>query len=196
MILRMHDSTKLNFIKLLKLFEDSVEDVIAITRAFSLANVIHMGKFYDNIKSEPYINHTLRVALILANELKIKDRDVIIAAILHDIFEKDYTNTFQESNLVQTIGNKALDLILSIRKYNTNNIKSNEYYNLISKSSKIARYILLSDRLDSMRVLKHSHHKERTERFKEETQTYFLPIANITDDNLVFKLSLALYELR
>src|SRR5688500_3690757 len=106
---RMYDSTKLNFTRLLNLFEDSLDDVIAITRAFSIAYVIHRGKFYDNIKSEPYINHTLRVALILANELKVKDRDVIIAAILHDAFEKTYTKTFKEDCLKKKIREKALN---------------------------------------------------------------------------------------
>ena len=193
---RMYDSTKLNFMKLLKLFEDSIEDVEPITRAFSIAYVIHSGKFYDNIRSEPYINHTLRVALILANELKVKDKDVIIAAILHDAFEKTYTNPFQEDLLKKTIGEKALNLILSTIKFNIKDMESNEYCKLVLKSSKIVRYLLLANRLDSIRVLKSSVHKDKIQRFKKETQEYFLPIANLTDDNLVFKLSVAMYELK
>jgi GTP pyrophosphokinase len=192
----MYDSTKLNFIKLLKLFEDSVEDVVAITRAFSIAYVIHRGKFYDNIRSEPYINHTLRVALILASELKIKDKDVIIAAILHDAFEKIYTNPFEVDLLKKTIGDKALNLIFSTTKFNIKNMESNEYCKLVLKSSKIIRYLILANRLDSIRILKSSIHKDKIQRFKKETQEYFLPIANLTDDNLVFKLSVAMYELK
>ena len=193
---RMYDSTKLNFMKLLKLFEDSIEDVVAITRAFSIAYVIHSGKFYDNIRSEPYINHTLRVALILANELKVKDKDVIIAAILHDAFEKTYTNPYQEDILKKTIGDKALNLILSTIKFNIKDMESHEYCKLVLKSSKIVRYLLLANRLDSIRILKSSVHKDKIQRFKKETQEYFLPIANLTDDNLVFKLSVAMYELK
>ena len=192
----MYDSTKLNFMKLLKLFEDSVEDVVAITRAFSIAYVIHKGKFYDNIRSEPYINHTLRVALILANELKVKDKDVIIAAILHDAFEKTYTNPYQEDILKKTIGDKALNLILSTIKFNIKDMESNEYCKLVLKSSKFVRYLILANRLDSIRILKSSVHKDKIQRFKKETQEYFLPIANLTDDNLVFKLSVAMYELK
>ena len=192
---RMYDSTKLNFIKLLKLHEDSIEDIVAITRAFGIAYVIHKGKFYDNIKSEPYINHTLRVALILANELKVKDKDVIIAAILHDAFEKTCTNPFHE-DLKKIIGDKALNLILSTNKFNIKNMESNEYCKLVLKSSKIVRYLLLANRLDSIRILKNSVHKDKVQRFKRETQEYFLPIANLTDDSLVFKLSVAMYELK
>ncbi len=193
---RMYNSTKLNFIRLLKLFEDSIDDVIAITRAFSIAYVIHRGKFYDNIKSEPYINHTLRVALILASELKVKDRDVIIAAILHDAFEKTYTNTFQEDLLKKTVGEKAFNLILSTTKFNIQGMESNEYCKLVLKSSQIVRYLILANRLDNIRILKNSIRKDKIQRFKKETQEYFLPIANLTDDNLVFKLSVAMYELK
>ncbi|HEX6294071.1 MAG TPA: HD domain-containing protein [Nitrososphaeraceae archaeon] len=193
---RMYDSTKLNFIKLLKLFEDSVEDVVAITRAFSIAYVIHREKFYDNIRSEPYINHTLRVALILASELKIKDKDVIIAAILHDAFEKTYANPFEADLLKKIIGDKALNLIFSTTKFNIKNMESNEYCKLVLKSSKFVRYLILANRLDSIRILKGSIHKDKIQRFKKETQEYFLPIANLTDDNLVFKLSVAMYELK
>ena len=193
---RMYDSTKLNFIKLLKLFEDSIEDVVAITRAFSIAYVIHRGKFYDNIRSEPYINHTLRVALILASELKIKDKDVIIAAILHDAFEKTYTNPFEADLLKKIIGDKALNLIFSTTKFNIKNMESNEYCKLVLKSSKFVRYLILANRLDSIRILKSSIHKDKIQRFKKETQEYFLPIANLTDDNLVFKFSVAMYELK
>jgi len=193
---RMYDSTKLHFLKLLKLFEDSIEDVVAITRAFGIAYVIHKGKFYDNIKSEPYINHTLRVALILANELKVKDKDVIIAAILHDAFEKRCANPFQEDFLKKTIGDKALNLILSTTKFNLKDVESNEYCRQVLKSSKIVRYLLLANRLDSIRILKNSVQKDKIQRFKKETQEYFLPIANLTDDSLVFKLSVAMYELK
>ena len=193
---RMYDSTKLNFMKLLKIFEDSIEDVVAITRAFSIAYVIHRGKFYDNIRSEPYINHPLRVALILANELKVKDRDVIIAAILHDAFEKTYANPFKEDRLKKTIGDKALTLILSTTKFNIKDIESKEYCDLVLKSSKTVRYLLLANRLDNIRILKSSARTDKIQRVKKETQEYFLPIANLTDDNLVFKLSVAMYELK
>ena len=54
----------------------------------------------------------------------------------------------------------------------------------------------IANRLDSIRILKSSVHKDKIQRFKKETQEYFLPIANSTDDNLVFKLSVAMYELK
>src|SRR5574339_503007 len=179
MNLRIHESTKLLFMKLLKIFEESIDSVVMLTRAFSISNVIHMGKFYNGIKSEPYVNHSLRVALIMAGELNIKDKHVIAAAILHDI-----------------IGEQSLNLVLSVKKYDVKDMKVDQYHKLLLKSSKILRYLILSDRLDNIRTLKQSPHRDRISRYKEETQNYFLPVANLTDDSLVFKLSVALYELK
>ena len=195
MNLRIHESTKLLFMKLLKIFEESIDSVVILTRAFSVSNVIHMGKFYNGIKSEPYVNHPLRVALIMAGELNIKDKHVIAAAILHDIFDKTYANQFQD-NLNDVIGEQSLNLVLSVKKYDVKDMKVDQYHKLLLKSSKILRYLILSDRLDNIRTLKQSPHRDRISRYKEETQNYFLPVANLTDDSLVFKLSVALYELK
>ncbi|MFB5599464.1 MAG: HD domain-containing protein [Nitrososphaeraceae archaeon] len=191
---RMQDSTKLLFIKLLKIFEESLDSIVIITRAFGISNVIHTGKFYENIKSEPYINHALRVALIMAGELNIKDKYVISAAILHDIYDKTYANKF-ENNLEKILEEQSLNLVLSSIKYDVKGIGSKDHKSL-SKISKTLRFLILADRLDNIRTLKHSAHKEKVNRYKEETQKYFLPIANITDDSMVFKLSVALYELK
>jgi GTP pyrophosphokinase len=190
----MHDSTKLLFIKLLKIFEESLDSIVIITRAFGISNVIHAGKFYDDIKSEPYINHALRVALIMAGELNIKDKYVIAAAILHDIFDKTYANKFQ-NRLEDRIEEQSLNLVLSSIKYDMKDIEF-KYHKSLSKSSKTLRFLILADRLDNIRTLKNSAHKDKVNRYKEETQKYFLPLANLTDDSMVFKLSVALYELK
>jgi GTP pyrophosphokinase len=71
-----------------------------------------------------------------------------------------------------------------------------KYHKSLSKSSKTLRFLILADRLDNIRTLKNSAHKDKVNRYKEETQKYFLPLANLTDDSMVFKLSVALYELK
>ena len=191
---RMHDSTKLLFFKLLKIFEESLDSIVTITRTFGISNVIHKGKFYDDIKSEPYINHVLRVALIMAGELNIKDKYVISAAILHDIYDKTHANEF-ENNLTNKMEEQSLNLVLSSLKYDIRDITFKDP-KALSKISKTLRFLILADRLDNIRALKNSAHKEKVKRYKEETQKYFLPIANLTDDSMVFKLSVALYELK
>src|SRR5918999_3862486 len=80
----INDFAKSGFTRLLKPFENSIGDIMKITRAFSIAIQVHSGQLKRGNKVEPYINHPLRVALILTEELHEYDIDLICAAILHD----------------------------------------------------------------------------------------------------------------
>jgi Guanosine polyphosphate pyrophosphohydrolases/synthetases len=93
-----NDFTKSGFAKLLKPCENSIDDIIKITRAFGIATKAHTGQFRNGNKVEPYINHPLRVALILIEELNIHDVDLICAALLHDVLEKNGIVVYQQSN--------------------------------------------------------------------------------------------------
>ena len=58
---------KTGFSKLLRPFENSMNDVEKISKAFGLALRVHsdMTRKYQYDKIEPQINHSIRVALIL-----------------------------------------------------------------------------------------------------------------------------------
>src|SRR4029078_13389539 len=82
---------KAGFPKLLKPFEGSIKDIEKITKSFGLAIKIHSDiiRKYQSDNIEPQINHSLRVALILSDEIKINESDLVCSALLHDIFNKD-----------------------------------------------------------------------------------------------------------
>ena len=75
------DFPKAGFSRLIRLFENT-DDVVKLTRAFGLASKVHRGQLFN--RSEPYINHSLRVAMILVEELQIRDPQIVCAALLHD----------------------------------------------------------------------------------------------------------------
>jgi len=52
--------------------------------ALALASRLHRG---DRRQNEPYINHPLRVAIRIMSHYGIRDPDVIVAALLHDVVE-------------------------------------------------------------------------------------------------------------
>src|SRR5581483_7520068 len=85
----MNDFSKAGFARLLKFFENT-DDIVKLTRAFGLATKAHKEQLVN--KSEPYINHPLRVALIQAEELQIHDIELACAALLHDA----YGNTIEQ----------------------------------------------------------------------------------------------------
>src|SRR5919112_4988204 len=89
-------NNKNNFIKtgfttLLKPFEESLNDIEKITKSFGLAIKTHNDiiRKYQSDNIEPQINHSLRVALILSDEIKMNESDLVCSALLHDIFNKD-----------------------------------------------------------------------------------------------------------
>jgi (p)ppGpp synthase/HD superfamily hydrolase len=198
----LNDYTKSGFIKLLKPFENSIDDVIKATRAFGMATKAHKGQFRDETKVEPYINHPLRVALILTEELHKYDVDLICAALLHDTIEKSSSNnnnTVYEDHL-REFGEPVYSIVHAVTKPKIREEERgkllDEYFQNITKSSEAIRYVKIADQLDNIRSLKNSNHKDKVLRYKEETQKYVVPIAQKTDEKLVFKLSLALYEAR
>ncbi|MBA3749838.1 MAG: hypothetical protein H0X03_02910, partial [Nitrosopumilus sp.] len=79
---------KTGFTKLLKPFEESMKDIEKISKSFGLAIRIHSDiiRKYQSDTIEPQINHSLRVALILSDEIKMNDPDLVCSALLHDIF--------------------------------------------------------------------------------------------------------------
>jgi guanosine-3',5'-bis(diphosphate) 3'-pyrophosphohydrolase len=199
----LNDFTKSGFTKLLKPFENSIDDVIKITRAFSMATKVHTGQFKKGNKIEPYINHPLRVALILTEELCINDIDLVCAALLHDTLEKEINNnnnpTLQDG-LKKQFGERVYNIVYMLSKPKIKNEEKEtilgQYFQNIAESSEEVRYIKLADRLDNVRNLKDATHRDKVLRYKEETQKYVVPIAEKTDEKFVFKLSIALYELR
>jgi (p)ppGpp synthase/HD superfamily hydrolase len=136
-------------------------------------------------KYEHYLGHSLRVALILAEELKIRDTDLVCAALLHDVRVPD--------DELKEFGERVYSTLSAIDSWGKEKV-SEEYFASMTKAPKDARYIKLAERLDDIRSMKGQSFKDKVTRYKEETQKYVIPTA--TDDKLAFKLSVALYELK
>jgi guanosine-3',5'-bis(diphosphate) 3'-pyrophosphohydrolase len=86
----------------------------------NLAKLLHAASFaakkhrYQKRKgddAEPYVNHPLEVANILANVGKIEDYDILIAAVLHDTIED--TETTREE-LTELFGERVCGFVLEV----------------------------------------------------------------------------------
>lgn len=179
----MSDFPKANFARLLKFFDANTDDVVRLTQAFGLATKAHMGQLFN--KSEQYISHPLRVALILVEELQMREVELACAALLHDASEKIPDEELRE------YGERVYAIVRGCALAG-----ADDKFAAISKASKEIRYIKLAERLDSARSMKNQMLRDRMIRFKDETQKFIVPIAMATDDRLAFKLSVALYELK
>jgi GTP pyrophosphokinase len=209
----INDFTKSGFTRLLKPFENSIGDILKITRAFSIAIKVHSGQVKKGNKVEPYINHPLRVALILTEELHEYNIDLVCAAILHDTLgvnadmsttslksQTDSQRDSLETRLKNEFGERVYSIVTTLAKPLAKSEEKErilgEYFRNIARGPEDVRYIKLADRLDNIRSLKNAIQKDKVLRYKEETQKYIVPIAERTDEKLVFKLSVALYELK
>ncbi len=212
---------KTGFPKLLKPFEGSIKDIEKITKSFGLAIKIHSDiiRKYQSDNTEPQINHSLRVALILSDEIKMSESDLVCSALLHDIFNKDELTQDVKDYIKKEISERVYKTISFFNKKTTattmttttttaattkkNQDKSSTTASTIEKQlSKIkqadsfVKSIILAERLDDIRSLKNSRRKDKISRFKEETKKYFLPLAEQTNEKIMLKLEIALYELK
>jgi (p)ppGpp synthase/HD superfamily hydrolase len=186
---------------LIRPFENSLDDITKATRAFGIATKAHIGQFRDENKAEPYINHPLRVALILTEELHKYDVDLVCAALLHDVMEKASQNKkVTEEQIKKEASDYVYKMVMTLTKPKIipgqREKLLNEHFQSIRSAPQSVRYIKLADELDNIRSLKNSSHKDKVARYKQEAQRYVVPIAESTDEKLVFKLSIAIYELK
>jgi (p)ppGpp synthase/HD superfamily hydrolase len=194
MISSLSDFTKRGFARLIQPFENSTDDLVRITRAFSIAMKAHAGSFRDESQVEPFIHHPLKVALVITEELNMHIVDLVCAALLHDVAWKD------DGDLKKDFGENIYNIISSATIPNllTEDREKalTQYFYAVARSPVLTRYLILADRLENIRALRNNRHKSKILRYKEETQRFILPIAETTDEKLLFKLSVALYELK
>lgn len=165
---------------------------------------------------EPYINHPLRVALILIHE-RLFDEDVLKAAIMHDLFED---TSYSYENAKEDFDKDVADLINCVtnvsddyRQKIDDGISPEEldYAEIIRKCNehKNAFFIKFADRLDNLMTLD-AMPIDKQEKKIEDTRNYVLPLLNLFKatrfikyfENVIFKIeesvksnqSLNLYE--
>ena len=88
-----------------------MNDLEKLLNAATFAAQKHRRQKRKGINGEPYINHPLEVASILASVGKVEDTDVLIAAILHDTVED--TNTTKEE-ISEMFGDNIAEMVLEV----------------------------------------------------------------------------------
>jgi guanosine-3',5'-bis(diphosphate) 3'-pyrophosphohydrolase len=83
----------------------------AVLKAAHFAAQKHAGQRRKGAAAEPYINHLLEVAELVASALAEPDTNLVIAALLHDTVED--TGVTKEV-LVETFGSDVADLVMEV----------------------------------------------------------------------------------
>ncbi len=153
------------------------DEVDIVKKAYEYANEMHKGQYRQS--GEPYINHPLNVAHILAE--MHADRDTVCAGLLHDVIED--TNATKED--IADIFNKDIaNLVDGVTKLAKISFSTKEEQNLANTRKIITgitsdvRIIIikLADRLHNMRTLEYKNEFKQKENALE-TMEIFVPLA-------------------
>jgi GTP diphosphokinase / guanosine-3',5'-bis(diphosphate) 3'-diphosphatase len=88
-----------------------MSDAEKLMRAASYAAQKHRAQRRKGADADPYINHPLQVAALLAEVGKVTDTDILIAALLHDVVED--TDTTPEE-LEKIFGSRAVGFVMEV----------------------------------------------------------------------------------
>ena len=153
-------------------------DVSRVKEAYEYAKAFHGDQLRKS--GEPYVNHPVNVAIILA-ELEM-DKETIIAALLHDVLE-DTEATDEE--LKEKFGDEVLLLVDGVTKLSKLNyskdkmeLQADNLRKMFLAMAKDIRVILikLADRLHNMRTLKYQR-PEKQVSIARETLEIYSPLA-------------------
>ena len=160
-----------------KLNEYNSEEIEVIKKAYEYAKKLHDGQYRQS--GEPYINHPLNVAYILAD--MHADRDTICAGLLHDVLED---TEITKEDIAHDFNQNVANLVDGVTKLSKMNFSSKQDQNLantrkiITGITEDVRIIIikLADRLHNMRTLQFKSEFKQKENALE-TMEIFVPLA-------------------
>ncbi len=124
--------------------------IIDIFEALEFASVKHKLQKRKGSAKIPFINHPIKVSLLLLEKLKNPPKEVIIAALLHDVLED--TNTLPEE-IEERFGTKVLRLVNEVTDDMSLSSKERKRKQ-IAKADTLtteARYIKIADKTCNIR---------------------------------------------
>jgi (p)ppGpp synthase/HD superfamily hydrolase len=152
---------------------------ISLDHAFSFADELHKGQFRKG-SGAPYITHPVSAYRIL-RKLKIKDREILTATILHDTLE-DTPTTYNE--IKKEFGTAVADLVKEVTSMD-------KMLQIMGKPNYLAdKMIKMSDKALTIKLADRYHNiidmKSSSKGFIEKTlnQTYFILKRLRNDRNL------------
>lgn len=119
-----------------------------IMKALNYAAIAHRNQRRKDSEKTPYINHPIEVSYLLTS-CGIKDTNIIIAAILHDIIED---TDVQETELRSVFGHKIINIVLecSDNKFHDKIMKKQKQIKHADKLSDEAKLVKLADKYSNI----------------------------------------------
>lgn len=159
----------------------SPDDAAHFEAAYRFAAAAHDGQTRD--EGTPYIEHPVRVARILWEELGVRDLDVLVAALNHDVLED--CDWLEPEVLNGALGVRATGIIEEVTKPQVSEARKAErdrdYLERLRSVSTEARLLKLADRMDNLRSVVSAGNPDKARRYLSVSREEFLPLALATD---------------
>ena len=162
-------------------------DIQQILRAARFASLKHVSQKRKGAAAEPYLNHLVEVADLVANAISETDPNLISAAFLHDVIE-DTKTEIQE--LIEMFGSDVTGLVLevtddkSLPKAERKRLQIEHAPSLSPR----ARVIKIADKISNLRAILFSPPQDWDQRRRGE---YFIwaqrVVGGISDPNPYLK---------
>lgn len=132
-----------------------MKEWVAVLRAADAAARWHVHQRRKGSAQEPYINHLLEVASLVAEATHGKDPELVIAALLHDAVE-DQEVPYEL--IVREFGKKVADLVQEVSddKSLAKEDRKERQVKDASKKSEGAKFIKLADKTSNLRAITYS----------------------------------------
>jgi (p)ppGpp synthase/HD superfamily hydrolase len=155
-------------------------DQLDIKLAYSLAKFGHRAQVrHELVEGKPtrYFEHVRRVAIVLMDEMKIMDRDMIIAALLHDSLED--TRDLSAELLEHCFGTSPVHMIKVLSKVP----KEGYHDRLLNCFEWQILAIKACDRLDNLRslMIPENTMEFKRKQIKETKDKYFVLFDKMVD---------------
>lgn len=158
------------------------DDAARLEQAYRFAEAAHEGQTRD--EGTPFIEHPVRVAAILWNELGRRgDIDLIIAALCHDTVEdsEHVDAELLESYFGPAIAGLVLDVTKQPAAPDLKAARDRAYLDKLPGLPLRSRLLKLADRIDNLRAVVHSTEPGKAWRYLTVSRAEFIPLALQTD---------------
>jgi GTP diphosphokinase / guanosine-3',5'-bis(diphosphate) 3'-diphosphatase len=125
---------------------------IAVLRAADAAARWHVHQRRKGAAEEPYVNHLLEVATLVAEATEGKDPELVVAALLHDSIEDQEV---PRSVIAEAFGDGVANLVEEVtddKKLEKEERKRLQVENAYKKSSR-AKILKLADKTSNLRAI-------------------------------------------
>lgn len=160
------------------------KEVLLIDIAYELAKSGHRLQQRDD--GSRYFDHCRSTALILIDELGIRDWEMIVTALLHDMLEDSYL--LSNSSITHIFGKRVAYLVRCLTKpkkddhrFTTDAERHQWYFRRLRRAKPDVKLIKLCDRLHNMREINNCSPDKRKRKLEETIKVYLPLIKSIKE---------------